>query len=366
MPMNHKNEEVISKSVDLLRFPLAMMVLFIHTTGYVVFDVMAMQAQPFTPYSVFQFVCIMITEVLSHIAVPTFFLFSGYFFFYKLKEWNLSVYWGKIRKRIFTLFIPYIMWNLILLLVRLVVAVLKGTSVQEFIDPYISEGLYRIFWDIKPEISGPLNFPMWFVRNLMFLCLLSPLIYIYVKHLKVIGLALLVGLYLFRLHSPFIGVGFGDLCFFSIGAYFAINRISFVEYFAKTRIAVGALTSLLLVMVTWYGADRTEIGAALFPFYVLFGVCTAINMSSFLIEKYNLTPNRFLANSSFFIYASHIVYILYGWDYFLCRLIPPVTWSAKYLVYFGVPILATATCLLIYYCLQRYVPRMLYILTGNR
>ena len=364
--MSYKTDELLSRSVDLLRFPLAVMVLFIHTKGYADFNIEAMHANPLSSYSLFQFICIMLSEVLTHIAVPTFFLISGYFFFYKLKDWNVNVYWGKIKKRFYTLFIPYILWNLILVLLRFVVAIIKGENANDFIFPYISDGWYSIFWNITKEISGPINFPMWFVRNLMFLCLVSPLIYIYVKRLKIIGLVVLASLYLMRLHSPFIGIGFADLFFFAVGAYFSINRISFVDIFSKVRVPIGMLTLLLLGMVVWFGCKRTETGTALFPFYVLFGVCTAINIASLLVGRFIILPNRFLANSSFFIYASHIVYILYGWDFILCRLIPTTSLEAKCLVYFGIPTLTTLTCLLIYFCLKRYTPRILYVLTGNR
>lgn len=47
------------------------------------------------------------------VAVPVFFIISGYFFFYNIKEFNSGVYVTKLKKRGRTLLIPYLLWNLL-------------------------------------------------------------------------------------------------------------------------------------------------------------------------------------------------------------------------------------------------------------
>lgn len=43
------------------------------------------------------------------VAVPVFFIISGYFFFYNVKEFNSFVYVTKLKKRGRTLLIPYLL-----------------------------------------------------------------------------------------------------------------------------------------------------------------------------------------------------------------------------------------------------------------
>lgn len=52
-----------------------------------------------------------IANLIGSIAVPVFFIISGYFFF--TSSWSIKTYFSKLRKRFRTLFIPYIAWILI-------------------------------------------------------------------------------------------------------------------------------------------------------------------------------------------------------------------------------------------------------------
>ena len=50
---------------------------------------------------------------INIVAVPVFFIISGYFFFYQTKAFGKEAYSKKLRKRIKTLLIPYLLWNLL-------------------------------------------------------------------------------------------------------------------------------------------------------------------------------------------------------------------------------------------------------------
>lgn len=67
----------------------------------------------------FDFVVTLISSVLSGIAIPLFFFFSGFLFF-KDSEFSLTVYIHKLRSRAKTLLIPYLMWNFIAILNNIV------------------------------------------------------------------------------------------------------------------------------------------------------------------------------------------------------------------------------------------------------
>ena len=50
---------------------------------------------------------------INVVAVPVFFIISGYFFFYQTKVFGKETYFKKLKKRIRTLLIPYFLWNLV-------------------------------------------------------------------------------------------------------------------------------------------------------------------------------------------------------------------------------------------------------------
>ena len=57
------------------------------------------------------FACVSINEVAS-VAVPLFFMISGYLFFVGGK-WNGTVFTGKLRRRIHSLLVPYVLFCLL-------------------------------------------------------------------------------------------------------------------------------------------------------------------------------------------------------------------------------------------------------------
>lgn len=96
-------------TIEKLRFLLAALVVLLHCynlydygSGAITFD-----------RSLYDFVRIFFTQGVCRVAVPTFFLMSGYLFFKNLEYWNNQEYVKKMKSRFWTLFIPYLLWNLI-------------------------------------------------------------------------------------------------------------------------------------------------------------------------------------------------------------------------------------------------------------
>lgn len=98
-------ESLQSKSVQWLSFILAATVVLLHTSmrGYTDFVPLVEQPLSATVYRLFSW-------GLCTLAVPTFFMFSGYYFFTKLQEWDNRFYLSKLQKRTKTLLLPYVLW----------------------------------------------------------------------------------------------------------------------------------------------------------------------------------------------------------------------------------------------------------------
>ncbi len=84
--------------IQRLRFPLAVMVVFIHSGN-----------KPFVDSG--EWIRVMFADVIPAIAVPLFFLISGYLFFRGLERWNWDEWMKKMYRRVHTLLIPYLIWT---------------------------------------------------------------------------------------------------------------------------------------------------------------------------------------------------------------------------------------------------------------
>ena len=54
-----------------------------------------------------------VRSIVCGVAVPTFFCISGFLFFMNFDEWDWRVFGNKVRRRVSTLLLPYILWNFV-------------------------------------------------------------------------------------------------------------------------------------------------------------------------------------------------------------------------------------------------------------
>ena len=98
-----------SLRIELLRFPLIVGVVFIHSYGRVLaFDPAAIAARHSS--AGVEFTRFFISYGIAQTAVPLFFLISGYLFF--AGEWSWKRYTEKLKRRVHTLLVPFLFWNL--------------------------------------------------------------------------------------------------------------------------------------------------------------------------------------------------------------------------------------------------------------
>jgi surface polysaccharide O-acyltransferase-like enzyme len=185
--------ELQSKTIDWLRFPLAVAVVFIHSGASSFAYMQRIDFSSLSGMEIYRLIGSWGAIVLPGIAVPCFFMFSGFLFFLKIKTWNKSVYTNKIKSRFKTLIIPYLLWNLITVFVNMVQSFIKmDGSIWIFLNDLYDKGLGRIFWDFG-DLGGtnllgwvvpgdcPYLVSMWFLKNLIIITLLSPLVYYFIK-----------------------------------------------------------------------------------------------------------------------------------------------------------------------------------------
>ena len=333
-----------------MRFPLIVLVLYEHSVGaYAGID---------TPYG---FVSEMISHHLCPIAVCWFFFFSGYLFFWNMEEGRFSFKWtvDKWKRRIWTILIPYLCWNTL----TVIAIILKNYGFSLLGIPFSQDEMLTVhqgplFW----YISGPADFPLWFMLDMIVMTLITPLFYPVYKKWPWISLALLVLIYL----SPWTPqtISIRAIFFFSLGAWMSINRYHFLSI-GKSIKVFAAIAAFILIIAATASMDKTWHEWLLRAFYP-FGMITFMNICDWLINndgrRERLTK---LSASVFFIYAAHEIYIL-GWTKGLFVRIFGAGLSGTWIKYLFVPIVVLAICLVLYRILSRLMPRTLAFLCGGR
>ena len=306
--------ETDSRVINSLRFPLAVMVVAIHS--YIAIDgwVYNSVASQGIGSNVAQFFMIAISHVLTHVAVPTFFLISGYLFFNNFDNGNTIVWRKKMLSRVKTLLIPYVIWVALYILYSMIMSYksIVGDGIWEW---YNSHGGLSMFWcsetwnldrkDIwgQPDIaSSPILVPFWFLRNLIVCVVLSPLFYSLFKKSNsnittVIALSVLSFLYFTQTSLRVPGLSVSSMFYFGIGAALSLWNRSLVETFSMNKKVVWPIFVILTVIeISLYG-HNTMWGNIIYPFFVFVGVWSIIALKP---------QNGGGQNYTFFIYAFHI------------------------------------------------------------
>lgn len=308
---------------------------------------------------------VILSELISHnigrIAVPAFFVISGYYFFAGLGDRTANLDWflGKWKKRLRTLVLPYVIWNLLLvacIIVKNSVFSHLGLGEDDFIGQVRSLGVYGTMWGF------PMNFPLWYLRDLIVMVILSPLFYWFIKKLRRVALALLV---LFYLICPSIGVpGLSTeaITFFGIGAYFGIRQLNMLSFCGKYRIASYVLASILIIVSLCCNAEAYHDAAihfACIPALVAF-----VNVVNGLRDSTLHTLSRF-SSAVFFVYAIHEIYILNWTKGFFMSVFGDST-IGHWATYFLGHIVVLTVCYSLYLLVRKFCPRILSVMTGGR
>lgn len=359
----------LSQTITLLRFPLAVLILLLHSSfehelrnGVSIFEGWDAPVYHHIDYLFVQNIC--------NIAVPLFFLISGFLLFFKDSTFTFEIYKNKLRKRFTSLFVPYIIWNVLVLLLYVAVqniAPSMNSGRNKLIADYTIQDYFMSFWSMsyvnEGGVSGPIDSPLWFIRDLMVMIVISPVIYWVVKKIKMVLPILLALAYIVGINTGIQGFSMTALAFFPIGACFGIMKLDFVGISRKfLKYSVLLYSILLLGIVVAMGSNSEQTFANRLA--VLVGVFMVIGIASLLEEKYSCKISVFLTGSTFFIFASHseILKIVIR---LTSRMGIDNDWFYS-IAYFICPMITLIILLAIYWALTKTVPKVASVLSGGR
>ena len=351
--MASKNEALFWKKKEFISFLLSILVFFIHS--HFAQDLASDRLISVVNQKVSYF----FSDSITRFAVPMFFVMSGIAFF---KEYDNKKYFAKIKSRIFTLVIPYLLWNTIWMLWEIFTSYSFLAKFSSDSVPYpltltsILNGIF--FYDC--------NAPFWFVFDLILFSLLAPLVFFIIKN-KYVGILSVIGLSvvsLFGIHLP-IRVFYYPMAivFYITGAIIGYHFFDFACQKSAKSIQIASLSFLAAYILAKNIVPQechidnyfTQTVVYLLASFALW------NAADLFIEK--IKP-RALYRRSFAIYAMHLpvsIVILK----ILSFCLPQPEWLEipKFII------IVISTLVIIHIVcafLERFIPKIYAVLMGNR
>ena len=182
---------------------------------------------------------------LGAVAVPFFFLVSGIALF---RNYRPNLFKQKLSRRVKTLLIPYLIWNIIGLLFAICYTytpLSQFISGREAFSPTISNILEGIF-------LYKYNYPFWFMYALIIFVLLTPIFHLLLSR-KWLGLLPIIAFsFLCFLTQPILGLNLSFLVFYFLGCYIGKYHLASFTQISKPILSCfsGLITIILLVLRT--------------------------------------------------------------------------------------------------------------------
>jgi surface polysaccharide O-acyltransferase-like enzyme len=287
--------QYLSEKLKILSAVAIILVLYIHS-GFHDNEIQGMALNHYTQE--------LISTFIGRCAVPLFYTISGYLFFLKVPD-GLKSIGEKMHKRVHTLLIPYIITALFYVAFQFFINSIPATSkfVNSSILPVLQQSwprvLVAIFYDCGTGV--PLAFHLWFVRDLLILVLLSPLLYLLLRYLGW-WWVLLTFLLTYTGISSF---PFFAMFWFSLGGALTKNDIT-VKY-PKLGLSLLALF-LVICFLQLFSPELTPWKYAKVPFIILGIAAIWLAYDALVPASFSLLRHPWLnavSNFTFFVYLFH-------------------------------------------------------------
>ncbi len=339
---------IFKRRSDLIKFILSFGVVWGHAQNWKVYSLTEMS----TGFAAFVYHLEHKGFVLFGLMIPMYYFLSGFSYF---RDYSLSDTLRKWKNRVFTLLIPWLGWNTIVWAMNILIRQIPFIASRLNSDADYCLTLRS--W-LDTGLIGSADGPMWFIKNLIILTLLSPGIYLLIKN-KYIGIAAIAG--------SIAAVYFTDsdrftalvsLVFFMEAGYCSIHlKDLFMRRYSKTaRICAAGLLLLYMIFCRSYELQGGGVWYAL--------TFTAANPAVWVLmsDREMGETSKKLNSYRFWIYSSHyfpleciekIFLILFGTSAYAAL--------ADYIL---TPILTLILVLTLGYFVKKYLPILWAILNG--
>lgn len=355
------NRELIDW-VEILRMPLIISVVLIHTYDPVrsaAGELISLQGRDNTT----DFITFLFSNVLCRLAVPLFFIFSGYFFVASyVKGISRPQLAHMLRKRMVSVGAPYLFWNtafLLLLLSLTQFSIYTPASDSKYFsitNPNTSLGVLAQAYGIG---TYPLVYQFWFLRDLLVVFLIVGIVVFLGRHmfLAIYGLTAIAWLLNFR--SAWLE---------SSSVFFFMTGVLMREHNIFRAVLPKIPAGIIFLYLVLAGFEFFLIGMEYYNLYhkfvILIGVLSAYQIAKSI--SINGAAKDFwlrLAPASFFVYAVHEPTLTIIKKQLFAAIhsgIPPLA------IYFCCAAIATLLSIFAFFICVRAFPGLTAFATGGR
>jgi fucose 4-O-acetylase-like acetyltransferase len=360
------NGSLLSKTIRLVRFPLIVGVVFAHNA----FQTLRVGGSTVSTDMIPWLSCLSraLTSILPFLVPCLFFFISGFLFFRK-PGFDKAMWRKNLESRVRSLLIPYLLWNFIGFLVLLVELHPRFASVFPQLKDYRLDivkflGLFwgRPLYDSSTVVRlYPIDFPLWFLRELMLMCLAAPLVHWCIARMKwffvaAVGAGWFFGLWQTPLFEP------RTVFFFSFGACCGIHGVDFAERARRAGWALWAYPLLVaLELLAWKHGCRAWIHRT----GLLVGGVAAVCIAARLAARPGVAGSRFLDDATFFVFALHGLFMP-KFKKAVVLLSHPTSPLLQVFLLFFIPVATIAVCLVAYAIVAKCCPSLASVLSGGR
>lgn len=282
--------------------------------------------------------------LLTEICVPLFFAISGYLFFLNAPDQPDAKWFGnKLKKRVFSLLLPYLIANAAAFLCYWAVIRFRPGWIAGFLGDQWKSPLF-VLW------TGPINLSLWFIRELIVVSILSPVIWLIVRYTRIWGVLLLGVLWFFR-------KGPAPVFFFSLGAC-----LSFWRQSASDSVRHAGPWFFLAYACCFPLAMKAD---NLMKMTVLLGLPLAVWAASACLRKVHFRLCPELRSWCFFIYLYHYI-PLTGLKKFAYASLDTNGTAFGLMKYAAVALGLLFVLTLIYYVMKKSMPGLSKIILGGK
>jgi hypothetical protein len=197
----------------------------------------------------------------------------------------------------------------------------------------------------------------------MVMVLLTPLVYLYIKYLKNLGIFLL-GIFWFCnywFHIP--GLSIAAIFLFTAGAWFSINEKSLL--IDSKKISNTLFIAYPIFIVIDFITKNNNYNVFIHNAGIIIGLLFWFSLVQKLLANNVVKLNNFITQSSFFIFAFHepLLTII---KKLVFAAIKPEKEATLIFLYFAIIFLVIIISLTIYYFLRLLLPKFCQVITGGR
>ena len=212
-----------------------------------------------------------------------------------------------------------------------------------------------------------MNAPTWFLRDLMVVILFTPLIWWLIRHFGK-GFIIITGLlYLIDIWIPVSGFSSSAFFLFSIGAWLSLTGKDLVWLSQKRPLLQAAIALVLMFVAAMTLGSSQLLYLVSSRLFIIFAIPVLFRLTSVVpVQERCQTIIADMSRSSFFVYVVHTVLITDALNWILSYFIHTQNKAVLFILLTISTITVYLVCHLIWLFMDRYMPKTLKLLTGNR